>query len=93
MSEQKLSSWWEKWHFYRVIWEGITKKVISEQGSNVARECATCTSGERVLGRGNRWKGPGQDLAWTAPGHQQGHWGWRGGNQETSIRRWRQRGK
>lgn len=48
--------------------EGITEKVISEQRSNVARECATCTPVERALGRGNRWKGPGQDLSWTAPG-------------------------
>lgn len=77
MSEHKLSSQWEKWQFYRVIWEGITEKVISEQGSNVARECATCTSAERALDRGNRWQGPGQDLARAAPGHQQGHWGWR----------------
>lgn len=67
MSEHKLSFRWERWQFYRVIWEGITEKVISEQESNMARECAMCTSGERVLGGGNKWKGPGQDLAWTAP--------------------------
>lgn len=41
--------------------------MISEQESNMARGCAMCTSEERVLGGGNKWKGPGQDLAWTAP--------------------------
>ena len=58
MSEHKLSSRWERWQFYRVVWEGVTEKVISEQRSKVVREGSMWTSGECVLGRGNKWKGP-----------------------------------
>lgn len=57
-SAKELSSKRERWQFYRVVWEGVTETVISEQRSKVVRECALWSSKEKHAGRGSTWKRP-----------------------------------
>lgn len=56
--KNKLNSRWERWQFYRVVWEGVTEKVTSEHRLKVVREHAVWTSEENHSRQGEQMERP-----------------------------------
>lgn len=58
-SAKELSSKWERWQFYTVVWEGVTEKVISERRLKVVRDTALWSLKEKQARQREHLETPG----------------------------------